>query len=232
MSEKPESPEDMVKRSIMEAAGLDPDSELAKQPLDVILREIQRMKMIGVQTPSPPVTQAAPPKESLAPKKAEEAGERSPAGKTMSSPERQQYGGEKRRKLKEMLGRIQTLSDSLKEGEAETVELARQLRKEMAPGLEELVSQQDALAKSAGSDEKTARERRTKTESLGKEILKKTERYIAKPDEAKALSKKTLDSIEALRKSSSSRQSRLEKVLKKQQSIMAEIQRLNEEAGQ
>jgi hypothetical protein len=72
MSEKRDNTEDMIKRSMMEAAGLDPDSELAKQPLEVILKEIQRVsmeRMMGLQTGGPLSTSAAPPKESSAPKK-------------------------------------------------------------------------------------------------------------------------------------------------------------------
>jgi hypothetical protein len=73
MSEKKSfSTEDMIKRGMMEAAGLDPDSELAKQPLDVIIKEIQRVsmeRMMGFQSSSPPTTSAAPLKESSAPKK-------------------------------------------------------------------------------------------------------------------------------------------------------------------
>ncbi len=233
MPDKSEDPEYEVKRSMLEAAGLDPDSELVKQPFHVILREIQLIKA-GLKSPSPPPTQATPSKEAPAPKKAKEVGQRSPAGIITASPEKQreEYGGARRRRLDEMLARILKLSDSLKETEDETVELASLLRREMAPGLEELVTEQEALVKSAGSDERTERERLNKIESLGKEILKKTERYITKPDEAKAPSKKTLVRIEALRKSSSVRQARVEKVLKDQQSIMAEIQRLNEEADQ
>jgi len=72
MSEKQYSIEETIKRSMMEAAGLDPDSELAKQPLEVILKEIQRVsmeRMMGLKTGSTPTTQTTLPKESFASKK-------------------------------------------------------------------------------------------------------------------------------------------------------------------
>lgn len=60
----------MVKRSLLEAAGLDPDSELAKQSFSVIMQEIQLIKA-GIKSPPPSLTKAKLQKESPAPKKDE-----------------------------------------------------------------------------------------------------------------------------------------------------------------
>lgn len=60
----------MVKRNLLEAAGLDPDSELANQSFSVIMQEIQLIKA-GIKPPPPSLTKAKPLKESPAPKKDE-----------------------------------------------------------------------------------------------------------------------------------------------------------------
>ncbi|MFW9921623.1 MAG: hypothetical protein ACFFED_18630 [Candidatus Thorarchaeota archaeon] len=221
MPENSEDPEIIIKKNMLEAAGIDPDPELLKQPFSVILREIQLVQT-GVKKRTPSVEKAAPLKESTTPKATEESGARLKL---------QEYGGETKRKHDEMLVRIKTLSDSLIPIESETIELAKQIRMEIAPELEEIVSQQERLAKSAWVDEKTMCERRNKIDSLGKDALKKTERFIKKPNEVKTLSRNTLNRIEALRKSSSSRQKRVEKIIMEQQNLIAEIQRLYEEAS-
>lgn len=221
MPENSENPEIIIKKNMLEAAGIDPDPELLKQPFSVILQEIQLVRA-GLKTRTPSVSKAAPPKASTASRATE---------KSDPHPKVQEYGGETKRNLDELLGRIKMLSDSLADIEFETIELAKQIRLEISPELEETVSQLETLAKSPWVDEKAMREQRNRIDSLGKDALKKTERFIKKPDETKTLSKNTLGRIEALRKSSSSRQSHVEKMILEQQNIMAEIQRLFEEVS-
>ncbi|TFG29986.1 hypothetical protein EU528_08875 [Candidatus Thorarchaeota archaeon] len=75
----------MVKRSLLEAAGLDPDSELAKQSFSVIMQEIQLIKA-GIKSAPPSLTKAKPLKESPAPKK-DEVRAKTSTTKGKSSPE-------------------------------------------------------------------------------------------------------------------------------------------------
>lgn len=70
MSENKEDPDYLAKRSILEAAGLDPDSDLVKQPLLVIIQEIQLIKA-GIKPHPSSTIKATPPKESSAPRKDE-----------------------------------------------------------------------------------------------------------------------------------------------------------------
>lgn len=71
---------------MLEAAGLDPDSDLAKQSFLVIMQEIQLIKA-GIKPPPSSTIKATPPKESSAPRKDEdhsktlETDEKSTSGK-------------------------------------------------------------------------------------------------------------------------------------------------------
>lgn len=90
MSEKKEDPEYLAKRALLEAAGLDPDSELAKQPLHVVIREIQSI-MRGGKKPDSTMTQATSPKESPAPTKDKTSAE-TPAAKASLLTESKEVG--------------------------------------------------------------------------------------------------------------------------------------------